>query len=704
MVLLAAASASAVNIVPVWENVGVFPEEDPDGSAIQVMMGHLETYLEDIFLAPGTLTVYFGYMEGGFGAHNNLSTSGGKPTSCRIRLSADYDWWYDPTPFDDSEFNLVSKRASQYTQSSLNSWYDYAGTTVPDFLEVQYEGYTNSSAPAAARAHFDAWTVLMHEMGHGLGMTGAVAGGEYADDDYDFDPDLVWGNTVAARVADPVENHVHIAAPALMRGGEVRGRRKILSATDIFSIETTCNWGEETIDLRRQDFYSAEATADWNDANWAGNKVPDANDAATIRHGGTAVLGTAAAVESFQLDASSQLAITAGGNLEAGTVTLASGTGLKMELGGTTPGVDLASMHVTGSANVDGTLEITLADGFYPQIGQVFDLFDFDGSRAGWFDNVITPDHYQFDLTNLTVDGSISLTYTGVPYANDDTFNLNEDTRRVWYNTEGVLVNDVDPDTPNIEAIQVTDTQHGMLVLYSTGALEYLPDSDYHGTDSFTYKAFDGVSYSNEALVTFNIASVNDAPVAVDDEYEIDEGEMLTLYLYNGILLNDTDPDNEDGDPDNDDVLSVVEVTDPEHGFLQWYSSGSIVYLPMSGFVGTDSFTYRITDGEATSTEFATVLIHVLATLNIPGDTNGDDIVDATDVSVLADNWGKDVSGGASMGDFNDDGRVNAADASILAANWGDHTEASLNAVPEPSTLVLLLLAMPWILARRRHR
>ncbi|NLE37076.1 MAG: hypothetical protein GX621_03530, partial [Pirellulaceae bacterium] len=98
-----------------------------------------------------------------------------------------------------------------------------------------------------------------------------------------------------------------------------------------------------------------------------------------------------------------------------------------------------------------------------------------------------------------------------------------------------------------------------------------------------------------------------------------------------------------------------------------------------------------------------TGMLSVGSIVKVPGDTNGDRLVDDTDAKTLANNWGVGPGATWAMGDFNKDGYVNAIDASILAAQWGDHRggESSASAVPEPSALTLVLLGCLAALIRR---
>lgn len=86
-----------------------------------------------------------------------------------------------------------------------------------------------------------------------------------------------------------------------------------------------------------------------------------------------------------------------------------------------------------------------------------------------------------------------------------------------------------------------------------------------------------------------------------------------------------------------------------------------------------------------------------------PGDANGDGKVDGSDVTILAGNW--QVLEGATwdMGDFNGDHKVDGSDVTILAGNWQAGVTTAAASVPEPSTLVLLVLGTVSLLIWKRR-
>ena len=92
---------------------------------------------------------------------------------------------------------------------------------------------------------------------------------------------------------------------------------------------------------------------------------------------------------------------------------------------------------------------------------------------------------------------------------------------------------------------------------------------------------------------------MNDAPVAADDIYRNDEGQTIDVPAP-GFLANDTDADG--------DTLTAVLVARPFHGRLTFRADGSFTYTSNSTFHGSDTFTYKASDGLKKST-IATVTI-----------------------------------------------------------------------------------------------
>jgi VCBS repeat-containing protein len=113
--------------------------------------------------------------------------------------------------------------------------------------------------------------------------------------------------------------------------------------------------------------------------------------------------------------------------------------------------------------------------------------------------------------------------------------------------------------------------------------------------------ANDGELDSNLATVAITVNPVNDAPVAVDDSYSVNEDETLAIEA-GGPLANDTDIDG--------DALTAVLVDNPAHGTVALAEDGSFQYTPNPDFYGSDSFTYVASDGELES-NLATVAITV---------------------------------------------------------------------------------------------
>ena len=164
----------------------------------------------------------------------------------------------------------------------------------------------------------------------------------------------------------------------------------------------------------------------------------------------------------------------------------------------------------------------------------------------------------------------------------------------------GVLENDSDPDGDDLTARIVVEPTNGTVALNSDGSFVYTPNADFAGTDSFQYVANDGELDSNQATAAITVERVNQAPVAVADQYVTDEDTELNQVV--GVLENDFDPDGDD--------LTARVVVEPAHGTVGLNSDGSFVYTPNAEFSGTDTFQYVANDGELDSNQ-ATATIEV---------------------------------------------------------------------------------------------
>ncbi|MFT5504885.1 MAG: hypothetical protein ACI8XC_002602, partial [Gammaproteobacteria bacterium] len=167
---------------------------------------------------------------------------------------------------------------------------------------------------------------------------------------------------------------------------------------------------------------------------------------------------------------------------------------------------------------------------------------------------------------------------------------------------------------------------NGNCIYDPVGAFDYLDDSDPAEFYTFDYQVDETVVIAggcngvgdpcrDTALVTIRVTGVNDAPVANDDSYPVNEGGILSVNLaLDGILFNDTDVDVGD-DPEvvrPDDGVCNVD-PDPTIGTLGTIhpTDGTFTYTHLGGEESTDSFTYCVSDGDLTSMTEATVTINI---------------------------------------------------------------------------------------------
>ncbi len=142
----------------------------------------------------------------------------------------------------------------------------------------------------------------------------------------------------------------------------------------------------------------------------------------------------------------------------------------------------------------------------------------------------------------------------------------------------------------------------------STGSFSYTPQENYAGTDSFTFLARDDNGDSNIATVSITITAVNDPPTAQNAAITINEDSVTNGQLQ----AQDVDGD----------ALTYTVAANPTRGTVTINTSGSFTYTPNTDISGTDSFTFQVSDEQATSNT-ATVAITISPVNDVPVAANG---------------------------------------------------------------------------------
>ncbi len=204
-------------------------------------------------------------------------------------------------------------------------------------------------------------------------------------------------------------------------------------------------------------------------------------------------------------------------------------------------------------------------------------------------DNSFTGNHnFKVCVTDTVVTVCETIVVTvgnDAPVAADDAYEVDED-EVLTIDAPGVLSNDTDANGDTLTAVQPTQPTNGTVELAENGGFVYTPNADFFGEDTFTYKAYDGVGYSEVATVTITVKPVKDQVIAVDDEYSVIQGKILDVSAADGVLKNDIDVDL------NNQRATVV--SGVSHGSLEFNENGAFIYTPDPEFSGTDSFVYRL--------------------------------------------------------------------------------------------------------------
>jgi len=267
-----------------------------------------------------------------------------------------------------------------------------------------------------------------------------------------------------------------------------------------------------------------------------------------------------------------------------GALTLnANGTFTYVHNGNETPGTDVVK-YITNNGQCDsneGTLNITITPANDPPVANP-DIYNCD---EGGNININT-----FNTGVLTNDTDADFAPPGNPFKDDP-----------------LKVHQVVKQPDKYDAVAAGQA----FSVNPNGTFIYFHDGSAGATDTFTYTAKDDNCLASNncptTTVTINIDAVNDCPIGEDDNYTVNEGQLLSANGLAGnpegvILRNDGNDSGNDGvlfdfDEENDQIIVTQVGPDPLHGIFNLFPNGTFNYTHdgSENFNGI-FFRYNLTD------------------------------------------------------------------------------------------------------------
>jgi large repetitive protein len=190
-----------------------------------------------------------------------------------------------------------------------------------------------------------------------------------------------------------------------------------------------------------------------------------------------------------------------------------------------------------------------------------------------------------------SLDTTVTITVDSVndlPVAQSSAISTEEDT------ATNMTLRGWDADDENVTFILLSNPGHGT-VNGAPPELTYRPATNFHGADALTFAVRDNSGNSATGTVFITVRPINEhAPVAATDAVRTRLNAALTIT--NEVLLaNDSDADIYD-----QLVITGVPARTTAGGTLA-FGPDTIRYVPPTNFLGPDSFTYVVLDGQGSS-------------------------------------------------------------------------------------------------------
>ena len=257
------------------------------------------------------------------------------------------------------------------------------------------------------------------------------------------------------------------------------------------------------------------------------------------------------------------------------------------------------SRHQVFKLDTDGHL--TQLSSFTDDPGQITNWFELGGKvyfhvsgggsvSAGEFVvNGDTAVRVSTDINNPPANVDVQFIDTTV--SQEAALNIVEENHTLSVSAQlGVLANDTDTDTPhqNLTALLVDGPQHASsFTLNPDGSYTYTPEANFIGSDSFTYRAFDGTNSSNVATASIIVSATNEAPM-------VNAGGYAATFIIQPSNVIAVDPLFVVSDADSATLLSAKiaitanftigdQLTFATHGNIAGYYDANSGIMTLSG-------------------------------------------------------------------------------------------------------------------------
>ena len=305
--------------------------------------------------------------------------------------------------------------------------------------------------------------------------------------------------------------------------------------------------------------------------------------------------------------------------------------GSKVGLKAYAENIDALSVNTAGDLllSTQGNFDVTTVAGK----GEDLLTFARSSTQTGLYESELFFDG-SLDGLGITNLSGFDLASTSAPTPNtppsaaDDEIATNENNSI----TIDVLSNDSDVEADPLVIASFTQPTNGSVALDDNGTptdltddqLIYTPNPGFAGSDTFSYTISDGRD-TDTANVSITVNDINNAPTAIADTISIETGSSAVI----DVLANDSDSDG------NLDINSVAIVSTVANGILVDSSSGAFSYTPNANFVGTDSFSYSVSDTlGAAATATVTITVSIVNTAPI---ANNDAVITTEDTAITID-------------------------------------------------------------------